>query len=66
MPLSEFDHPEKGDALYGQFSYLFVIKCVICFNLFILEHVVLDMKLLLVGPLHEFLEAACGLCHCQF
>lgn len=20
MPLSEFDHPEKGDALYGEFN----------------------------------------------
>lgn len=25
MPLTEFDHPEKGDALYGEFLLLYFV-----------------------------------------
>ena len=26
MPLSEFDHAEKGDALYGNTSFLIILR----------------------------------------
>lgn len=33
MPLSEFDHAEKGDALYGMFFVVFFLPCDAKLNL---------------------------------
>lgn len=30
MPPSEFDHVEKGDALYGKFVYIRLCRAMLC------------------------------------
>lgn len=40
MPLTEFDHPEKGDALYGKyfFKFFFFLSKIYVLHALILEN----------------------------
>lgn len=55
MPLSEFDHVEKGDALYGEFGFLFF------FSLSLMKQsYTRTIEFLFIGPYVFFVDVFCN------